>query len=214
MASRIILALFGFVGLAGFAAAEGGPTNADAAVRQDQASAAGRVTLDIHWLTIRSSNNYALRQNGQDKLPKAGATTIIDNQLASSLKTLVSHDRWANDLSATGPLHLVSGEETKSPNPGLSGLNSYRATVSRDGKSVEIDFTFFKTEDEKDRIPAVSATVPLGSSMLLHAKHFAITERTGSGLGDTVDKLFGLAKTQVVKADLYLLVTPSVAGAE
>jgi hypothetical protein len=197
MLHRIILVLTMIVGFAHFTFAEEVQASLSNGEQQSGVSNAAQVTLDIHWLKI-PDGELGVFQNDKMKLPEKGANTILVNKLSYSLLKAVWSNKRSSILENTIPLKLPDGEEIKAPE--ASGLESYKATVSKDRQTIELRLVFqkFKVDKEgvykvdKERVPEATVVIPLGSSLLIHTRQVTETRIFDSGLaGNSMDKFLG-----------------------
>jgi hypothetical protein len=145
---------------------------------QTEAKAAP-IVLEVRWLTL--SDNFNERVGpGMDKLPAMGACAVRDAEQTKFLLMAAEGDRRACVLSPK-TISLQNGTQHEFSPYGLDrdiqGKDSIRATLSNDGRSVEIRMDWAKWKSGTDRLPVTTASVPLGSHLLVHTKEVSSSGR-------------------------------------
>jgi hypothetical protein len=172
MMFRVTIIAAALVGIPSFASAQ---TLQRALVKADPQHGSVKnvhVTLEMRWLGL--NDNFMERIGGSDlkkmELPKMGSHAIYDQQTADLLL------QWANGDKRSSVDHIPtftvpSGERCEftpyKPNQEVQGNDTIQATVSDDRQAIYIHLTWAKLKDGKERMPEITAEVPVGSHLLL-----------------------------------------------
>jgi len=239
MIYRVILTLTLIAGFAHFTFAEevqASPSNGE---KQDQGSAEIQATLEMHCLRIPEKIQVTLKmhcltipaealghfQKSKLNLPAMHSKTVSNKEQSHSLLEAVRSDPLGYVGWIPTP-KLPNGKETQASASTATvntdsletfqttAIETFQATLSEKDQTVELRLTFRKDKDGNEWLPAMSATIPLGSSLLIHAACSGQTTAFGSGRGDWVDNLFSVGATVEKDSGIYLLVTPQIAHPE
>ena len=211
-----LLACMGLVGVAnvGFAQAQGSLLKSSKDVR---------ITLEIRWLEL--SDNYTFEMPDMaKKLPTPGSHVICDQQQADLLLKLASGDKRSS-LHQVPTLTIPNGARHELlpcvSSDEVQGNDTIQATVSNDRQSIDIQVTWAKQKDGKERLPMTTATVPMGSHLLVRTVDSVTVQvntyspSSPSYWEQLKERLFNWKPPQVVglareNRQVFLLVTPHI----
>jgi hypothetical protein len=178
-----------------------------------------RIILEMRWLA--GADNIEERIGigsgaAQCKLPGLGSFAVTDKQQAESLLTLFTGDKRSN-VSPTQRITVLDGQKREfSPPDSVQDGDAILATVSDDRQTIEIQLTWPKRQNGMASLPATTATVPVGSHLLIHSEDgYSEPEvHTLNRPQHFLDRLFprkciGIGRE---KQQVFLLVTPRIAG--
>jgi hypothetical protein len=173
MARSVPLVLAILVGVTSLVSAQTlNPAPPTAALPQQGSPKDVPVVLDVRWLTL--TDNFSERVGpGLEKLPAMGACAVRDAEQTKFLLDIAGRDRRASVLPPK-TISLQSGAQREFSPYGLDrdiqGRDHIQATLSNDGRSVEIRMDWAKWKNGTERLPVTMASVPLGSHLLVHTK--------------------------------------------
>jgi hypothetical protein len=176
MAIRAALLTVALLGVATFASAQTaakGP--AVDPLGQPKPGEPVRIVLDVRFLTL-PDNFWERIGDPVDvrslELPP-GQSAVIARERGWRLCELARDDRRLNVLQAP-PIAMVNGEKREGwiDPDGKDLSQTYRATCvtnpADQARSVRVELTWEKAEPRPDILPVASATIPEGSSWLIH----------------------------------------------
>jgi hypothetical protein len=173
MSRRIAFALVLLSGLALFALGQT-PQSAPRSPASPRDGVTNNVSLalDVRWVTM--ADNFHERVGpGMEKLPAMGACAVRDAEQTRFLLMAAAGDRRGCVLPPK-TISLPNGTQSEFSPYGLDrdiqGKDHIQATLSNDGRSVEIQMDWAKWKNGTDRLPVTTASVPLGSHLLVHTK--------------------------------------------
>jgi hypothetical protein len=221
MVYRAILLTAAFIGLSSLASAQTSPPLPAKGDSQSNASGEVRITLKMQWLEL--TDNTLVEVSELKKLPTVSSHAIYDQQRTEILLRYANGDKRGS-VRQVPALTVLNGEK-HDLSPGVpvldvQGNGTLQATASNDRKTIQIQLTWAKQKTGKERLPVTTASVPIGSHLLVRvADKVVVTRNTyyRSYCEQLLGELFGW-KPQVGLARetlrVFLLVTPSIVSQE
>jgi hypothetical protein len=176
MAIRAALLTVALLGVAAFASAQTAAKGAAVdPLGQPKPGEPARIILDVRFLAL-PDNFWQRIGDPADAIAlkvAPGQSVVIGREQGRRLCEMAQGDRRSNVLQAP-PIELVSGEKREGwTDPDGKDLSqTYRATCVTNPadktRSVRVELTWEKTEPRPDILPVASATIPEGSSWLIH----------------------------------------------
>lgn len=191
-----------------------------------------RVILAMRRIMLRDAFVRMLHERRMVKpLPELGESSVLDEQQAALVLAAAGGER--HEIPVEQALKLEDGKQYEwslvTATKMLRSGDTVRATLSDDGKTVQIELTWAPWKNgSQGRLPTTDIAVPLGSHLVIH------TARVSEGKSDFAipplpvlpslppiheldqfaDKLLGAPKPKTELQQLYLVVTPSLAYEE
>jgi hypothetical protein len=174
-----------------------------------------QIAVDVRWLTL--NGGFAEGAGVDLKLPDLGKHVIHDKQQTELILRMAHGDRRSN----AGPLKtaVVPGGEEREFSPfgrseSLQGHDAIVASADNDRQAIDVKLTWAKWKDGSERLPVSTATVPLGSSLLICvSEHIASGPVKVSAGEQFLDRL--LNRTRATqwreKQRVYVLLSPRIA---
>jgi hypothetical protein len=177
-----------------------------------------RVTLVVQRVDL--SDNFDDRVGtGLPKLPKLGAQSICDWEQAKFLLAAAAGDKRSN-LTPVQTVTMPDGEtRPMSPfGPRKELQAAAQAAVTNDRQAIAVHLTWAKKADGKESLPTMTATVQIGSCLLIHTHElmFAPPPPPVSAWQKLVGHFVPRACVGVgrEKRQVYLLISPRIAAAD
>lgn len=172
MSYRTVFLLAVLVAIASSASAQSLQRTAPAVSSASNSASDVPVVLDVRWLTV-SDNLIKNFRPSLDKLPGMGAWVVRDEKQLDMLLFAMQSDKRSNAMPSKA-ISLKNGKECDfSPyglNRDIQGKDSVQATLAKNRRTVDIRLTWAKWKDGTNRLPVTTASVPLGSHLVVHTQ--------------------------------------------
>ncbi len=162
----ILLSVF-LVGIAGSCIGASPEAIRPAADPQVHSGKDSEITLQVRRIKLFDGTIKALYEHRRIKLPAMNAFTVLGPETTSLLIDIAKgdHVKLADEMPS---VTLPDGEVQSFPVYGTKYADTVKAEISNNRLSVEIHFVWAKWEDGKERLPPMTAVIPIGSHLLIH----------------------------------------------
>ncbi len=138
-----------------------------------------QICLEMRWLTLNDNSFERLGISPQKlpSMPKPSSWTICDELQAEMLSNLAKGDKRSQfKLTPTAILQNRGKCEFLPPwsSASAEGNDAVQVTVSNDRQAIQIELTWAKWKDGRERLPIMNTAVPVGSHLLVHTGEYLL----------------------------------------
>lgn len=173
------------------------------------------IVLEVRWLTLTSDFKERVGPK-LEKLPAIGTSAVRSAEQTKLLLDMAERDRRAG-TSPSKTITLRSGKPSEFAPYGLDrdlqGKDSIQVILGKDHRTVDIRLTWAKWKNGTKRLPVMTASVPIGCSLVVHAKEVSSGRiLAGSVWQQLTDKITRQTRATAYseKQGGYFLISPRI----